>query len=638
MYLSKVRIRNFRRYGCRGASFAESNPGIEVVFNESLNVLIGENDTGKTAIIDAIRYVLHTQSGEYYSLEDKDFYKPENGDRTSELKIECEFAGFSPTDAGTFLEWLDYKSETKEQYLVVRLYAKRVNGRIIPKFSVGENATFQMGWEARELLKVVYLKPLRDALTDMTHGYKSRLAQILSSLPTIVNSKSEDGKHKLETLYENHKKEIDSYFSSTGKDGIKVLDELNEILTNHFLRAGEKRKAKIQLTGNELPDILRQLDLVLEVNKSGLGSLNLLCIAAELLLYKEQKQRFRLTLIEEMEAHLHPQYQLSLVNFIKEQKEQNVGQFILTTHSTVLGSTIPLESLIVVKQTGVYPMGHKFTKLSISDYQFLERFLEATRANLFFARGIITVEGDAENLLLPVIAEIIDRPLHRYGVSIVNVGSTAFKRYVRIFKRSDDKDFGIPISIVSDLDIRALEYYTDKEKDVLEDLNTEDKLKNKRAEKKKKLEEENNDGSIRIFLPDHWTLEYEIAKSGLYKLLMQAIFIAKKEDNKFFEYNEDLIKEALKAVDEKLHNGVEENASIENNVVPDNQLAYGIFKDLNDKNVSKASTAQYLANLLLKAHEREKKDGMDETSIQKILRTDENLRYLVDAIYHVTEF
>lgn len=637
MYLSKVRIWNFRRYGCQGESLAESTPGVEVVFNDGLNVLIGENDTGKTAIIDAIRYVLHTQSGEYYSLDDKDFYKPKDGDRANELKIECEFAGFSITDAGTFLEWLDYNPKTKEQYLVVRLYAKRLNGRIIPKFSVGENATFQMDWEARDLLKVVYLKPLRDALTDMTHGYKSRLAQILSSLPTIVMSKSEDGKHKLETLYENHKKEIDSYFSSKNKDGVKVLDELNEILTKHFLRADENRSAKILLTGNELPDILRQLDLVLEVNKSGLGSLNLLCIAAELLLYKEQQQRFRLTLIEEMEAHLHPQYQLSLVNFIKEQKEQNVGQFILTTHSTVLGSTIPLESLIVVKQTGVYPMGHEFTKLSSSDYRFLERFLEATRANLFFARGIITVEGDAENLLLPVIAEIIDRPLYRYGVSIINVGSTAFKRYVNIFKRKEGKDFYIPISIVSDLDVRALEYYTDKGIEVPEGISTEDKLKSKRAEKKQRLEEENNDGCIKIFLPDHWTLEYEIAKSRLYKYLMQAIFIAKKVDRKSFEYDESLLQTTQTDVAKQLNSGTEEEESIAKDVVPDKQQAYVIFKELNDKNVSKASTAQYLADLLLKAHEKDRNNGVDETSIQKILRTDKNLKYLVDAIYHVTE-
>lgn len=82
------------------------------------------------------------------------------------------------------------------------------------------------------------------------------------------------------------------------------------------MRKNENRKANIQLTGSELPEILRQLDLVLETNKSGFGSLNLLCIAAELLLYKEQPNSgLKLTLIEELEAHLHPQYQLSLINY-----------------------------------------------------------------------------------------------------------------------------------------------------------------------------------------------------------------------------------------------------------------------------------------------------------------------------------
>lgn len=43
----------------------------------------------------------------------------------------------------------------------------------------------------------------------------------------------------------------------------------------------------------------------------------------------------------------------------------------------------------------------------------------------------------------------------------MNVGSTAYKRYVSIFKRKDGKSFGMPIAVVSDLDVRALEYYDD---------------------------------------------------------------------------------------------------------------------------------------------------------------------------------
>ena len=93
MYLSKLRIWNFRRYSMQGDKFESALPGIEVEFKDGLNVLIGENDTGKTAIIDAIRYVLRTQSGEYIALDEKDFYKPKTSgtDRASELKIECEF-------------------------------------------------------------------------------------------------------------------------------------------------------------------------------------------------------------------------------------------------------------------------------------------------------------------------------------------------------------------------------------------------------------------------------------------------------------------------------------------------------------------------------------------------------------------
>ena len=59
MFLSTLRLWNFRKY----SSGEDGRPGLEVNFHEGVNVLIGENDSGKTAIVDAIRYVFNTQSG-----------------------------------------------------------------------------------------------------------------------------------------------------------------------------------------------------------------------------------------------------------------------------------------------------------------------------------------------------------------------------------------------------------------------------------------------------------------------------------------------------------------------------------------------------------------------------------------------
>lgn len=678
MYLSTLKIWNFRKYGV-GENDA---PGLEVHFQKGVNVLIGENDSGKTTIVDAIRYVLHTKSGETIYLDEKDFHM-DAGVRTKNLKIECLFEGISNAEAAPFLEWIGLKNGDDGTHYILRLTlnaATLEDGRVYPviKAGMGNDGT-PMDGKARDLLRIVYLKPLRDALQDMTHGYKSRIAQILQAHSVFgENKRDAEGKHKLENLYNQLKKAIDTYFDQNkDEDGKIITENINDILVKNFLMAGERRKASLSLTGSELIDILRQLDLVLESNKSGLGSLNLLCVAAELLLFLEEKRSLKLTIIEELEAHLHPQYQLRMLDYIRS--KESFGQFILTTHSITLAANIPLENLIVLKDDKVFPMDTSSTECTKSDYEFLRRFLDATKANLFFARGIIMVEGDAENLLIPTIAKIIGRPLHEYGVSIVNVGSTAYKRYAKIFQRKDGQKMGIPVAVVTDLDVRSIEYYqdvTDEErkkkmlycseevkmaieekcpsvdftdlpefittKTELDDYMTNHKkegfgrkgIKNQERIDAKKFFEENAteitneaiaflrqkkteilsslypEGEIKVFVAKNWTLEYEIAMSGLYKELAMAVCMAKGERSG----KPVTIEAAQKTVDAKYKSGT-------NNVV-----AYQIFKPINDGDVSKAIVAQYLAEVL----ESKAKES------KSVFESDENLAYLVEAIKHVT--
>lgn len=690
MFLSTLRLWNFRKY----SSCENDRPGLEVHFHEGVNVLIGENDSGKTAIVDAIRYVLKTQSGEFIQFDDKDFYQDTNGNRTDEFRIECVFDGLNEQDSGLFWEWLSWNDDKTRYLLKVWLHVKRKDNVIVPRFSAGvDGQAERMDSEARDLLKVVYFKPLRDALTEMTHGYKSRLAQILGAHELFKTRKDAQGnntKHKLEIDYENLKKEIEDYFRWGGM-GENITGEINQFLKDHFLLKGDPRTAQIKLTGGEITEILRLLDLIMEGNKSGLGTLNLLCIAAEMLLLNNQKKGLKLALVEELEAHLHPQYQLRLIEYISSHHKNE--QFILTTHSITLASKIKLANLIVLKGSEAFPMSSEYTMMKPADYNFLERFLDATKANLFFAKGLILVEGDAENLLLPAIAQLIGRNLHEYGISVVNVGSTAYKRYVSIFKRKDGKAFNMPIAIVSDLDIRAIEYYDEDSKDrrlprvwlkntlipKLEDISkdvdydsmsrtfssptsfkseirkyktdnfkpvedtlnrmaeilSEDKqviineeiLTQIRDDKTRRIENDTNTDTIKIFLPKAWTLEYEIANSRLYKLLSTAIDAAHQEEiHPEQEITDEIIMELWNEV----------NAHYPDGHSPTPKDVYEIFRPLNEGTVSKAVTAQYLAGMIAGDLPPVSNGIIDKNAIKEMIETDENLKYLVNAILHVT--
>lgn len=89
MYLSEIKIWNFRKFGTTESGESQG-PGASIPFNKGLNVLIGENDSGKTAIVDAIRFVLGTQSGEWFCVDGNDFHHDGKG-RASSFKIECVF-------------------------------------------------------------------------------------------------------------------------------------------------------------------------------------------------------------------------------------------------------------------------------------------------------------------------------------------------------------------------------------------------------------------------------------------------------------------------------------------------------------------------------------------------------------------
>ncbi len=623
MYLSELRISNFRKFGIKPSlSEGQERPGLVLHFNKGLNLLIGENDSGKTTIIDAIKLMILTESHDYLRLEFEDFHIPSgqlaDEARAKSLKIECIFRGFENKhdEAKNFLEWLGIEKTTEgtdQYYLHVFLKGERVNRRIYYDVKAGpdEEGTV-LDSAARDLLRAIYLKPLRDAESELFPGRRSRLAQILDAHESFNLSEHE---HHLLAITKKANKAIKNYFQGLEEDdateledqsGKKLLKDINLYLTEFFTEKENNKRANFSIADPNLKSILERLALDLVETKAGLGSYNRLYIATELLLLRRENYTgLKLGLIEEIEAHLHPQAQLRLIGYLQEEiSEKTDVQLIITSHSPNLASKVKLENLIICKNDNALSMDSTAIELERGDYLYLQRFLDVTKANLFFAQGIILVEGDAENILMPTIAEIIDKPLSKYGVSIVNVSSTAFLRYSRIFQRKDvgKGEMGIPVSVVTD-----------------NDINPDSGLGKDEIDKKRREKEERYNGQgVKTFISPVWTLEYDICLSRLKRLFHKAVLRAEKIQN---SNKIGLTDEKIKEVDDKVEADFTTWAGKD-----DKEIAQEIYvNNIKGKNISKAIIAQSFAEIL--------KNGNKESLKEEILE-DECLKYLVDSIYY----
>lgn len=519
MYLSNLKLWNFRKFG--GDSIIDlEKPNLNLNFNEGINVLIGENDSGKSAIIDAIKLTLKTHSYDWFRLDWNDFF-----DGSTRLRIELRFKNLLDNEAKNFTEWLGWTGEGNEAKPFLRLIydAKRNldDQYIYPaEIKAGVDETgYQLTAEAREYLKTTYLKPLRDAKSELIPRKNSRLTQILQGHEAF---KGKDQDHLLVGLFKEFNEQVEKYFEGTDKNdapligehlkGKELKDEIDKFIKAFY---SKDKESNFGVLGNNLKNILEKLELSIkdELNP-GLGTLNRLFMASELLhLQKKNWNGLRLGLIEELEAHLHPQAQMQIIEAL--QKEGNL-QLILTTHSPNLASKLKLKNLIICVDCNAFPMGESYTKLDSDNYKFLEKFLDTTKANLFFAKGVIIVEGWAEEILIPSIAKAIGMNLTEKGVSIVNIGHTGFDHYSKIYLRNEEPYMTIPVAIITDSDIREYEKIGEnlvkRDTNIIQ-LETKQKIDNIIAKSDQKVE---------FHAAPNWTLEYSLFKSSSLSSVLQS--------------------------------------------------------------------------------------------------------------------
>jgi putative ATP-dependent endonuclease of OLD family len=635
MFLSTLKIWNYRKFGTNG-SFDIDKPNFTLKFKNGITLLIGENDSGKTAIIDAIKLVIKTHGTDWIRVETEDFFRHSETEKANRFRIECRFDDMSDDEARHFTEWLAWDDEPSPPtaYLKVFVDVSRSDERVLPFDVRGgiDEEGIVLTAEAKEKLKATYLRPLRDAENELSARRNSRLSQILHSHDAFKDKEN----HLFIDLAKKLNEEITSYFKGQDRQGAELAADkqggkLLKKVIDGYLSQFAGKETLFEITDSTLKSILESLNLLfLDGYNLGLGSHNLLSIASELLhLQKQDWDGLRLGLVEEIEAHLHPQVQLQVMETL--QKDAKDVQLIFTTHSPNIGSKIPLDHLVICQGDKAFPMGEDETMLTKTDYGYLQRFLDVTKANLFFAKGIILVEGWAEELILPVLARKISVNLTSKCVSVINIGNTAFLRYASIFKRTEGVEMRTKVAVITDADIKPVAAGETKQVDdpanpggpQISVAYTEQEVQQRIAAAISTKETKYNGQVVKAFISPHWTLEYCIAKSQkLRQLFYKSVLEALKEQKQ----DEGVV--TLMPYDQAIADvGTYFNNWTDN----DDSIAFAIYDHiLNGKTmlaiakdkISKAIIAQrFAANL------------EEDTTITD-LHTEASISYLLNAVKH----
>jgi len=229
----------------------------------------------------------------------------------------------------------------------------------------------------------------------------------------------------------------------------------------------------------------------MEVEQNGLGFNNLIFMAVVLSeLALNNAVSYCGLIVEEPEAHLHPQLQAVLLDYLKTVEKPEQGQrpvqVFVTSHSPNFAALADLDSICCIYDS---PTVNFETGQNVN----LQRYLNVTRAELFFARRLILVEGTAELFLLDALAGKASIDLRKHSVSIISTDGLNFDCFLPLFGKNAMQ---IPVAVITDADPPA-DVFPRKAQALQLSEN---------AEKLQKLE----DDFVKLFFA-HKTLEYDLA-------------------------------------------------------------------------------------------------------------------------------
>jgi putative ATP-dependent endonuclease of OLD family len=459
MFLSYLKIQNFR--------------GIEELEMDldDVCVLIGENNVGKSSVLDALRICLtRSLSRRNSSFEEYDYHLPDSVTEPAKAKpIEITLKFAERKDD----EWPDEVSQQladaeqvdKDGRRSVTLCVRSSFDTTIGDFTTEYDFMDLAGnplvkarnprsiINLQQLVPTFYLASLRDAAQE----FRAR-SPFWGPFIRSLEMDDQDRNELEAALTELNKKILDNHAAFE-----TVKERLKE--TARLLPLGEQDPVSIEAVPSKIFDILSrtQINLASKTGAhipivrhgSGTQSLAVICLFDAFLQSQLESSYGQhaepLLTLEEPEAHLHS----SAAKAVGQMLCDLSGQKIISTHSGELLAGIPLSKIRRLRRKDGKICAYRIQDgfLTPEEVSKLDYKVRTTRGSLLFARLWLLVEGETEATLIPECAVALGYDLYAEGISCIEFTQVGVEKFIKLADQ-----LGIEWVVLSDGDKKGQDY------------------------------------------------------------------------------------------------------------------------------------------------------------------------------------